>query len=122
MVIDATTITVQRTGHTATLLVQGRPIGLSVTITLAQLDQLIHELAQNARVWRASIQPDFYSVLGVPRDATTAEIKRAFRNLAKRHHPDVHQHGEHAEMATVNEAYETLKDPEKRTHYDQQFS
>ena len=66
---------------------------------------------------------DYYEVLGVPRDASADDIKKAFRKLALKWHPDRHKEGEreHAEATFkgINEAYEVLSDPEKRKRYDQ---
>lgn len=62
---------------------------------------------------------DYYEILGIDRDATDEEIKRSFRRLAFRYHPDYNGHDEAAEkFKEVNEAYEVLSDPEKRTAYD----
>jgi curved DNA-binding protein len=64
---------------------------------------------------------DYYEILGVPRTATEDEIKKAFRKLARIHHPDVAKNkaaGE-AKFKELNEAYEVLGDPEKRQKYDQ---
>jgi curved DNA-binding protein len=63
---------------------------------------------------------DYYKVMGVPRDATQNEIKRAHRKLARKYHPDVSKEPD-AEMhfKEAGEAYEVLKDPEKRAAYDQ---
>ena len=67
-----------------------------------------------------SKRPDYYDILGVTRDADEAEIKRAFRELARRHHPDVNQGDDAAEdrFKEVNEAYAVLSDPAARARYD----
>lgn len=63
---------------------------------------------------------DYYEVLGVGRDATQAEVKKAFRKLARKYHPDVADDKTSAEekFKEINEAYEVLSDPEKRKKYD----
>lgn len=60
--------------------------------------------------------PDYYKTLGVPRDATDDQIKKAFRKLARTHHPDAG--GDEAKFKELNEAYEVLSDKEKRELYD----
>ena len=60
---------------------------------------------------------DYYEVLGVSKSASADEIKKAFRKLAIEHHPD--RGGQEEKFKEINEAYEVLKDPEKRTRYDQ---
>lgn len=61
--------------------------------------------------------PDYYKTLGVPRNATSEDIKKAFRKLARKHHPDTG--GDEAKFKEINEAYEVLSDDKKRAMYDQ---
>ena len=65
----------------------------------------------------AGTTPDYYKTLGVPRDASQEEIKKAFRKLARTHHPDAG--GDEAKFKEINEAYEVLSDEKKRNLYDQ---
>ena len=60
---------------------------------------------------------DYYDILGVSKTATADEIKKAFRKLARKHHPDAG--GSEEKFKEINEAYEVLSDAEKRTQYDQ---
>ncbi|GAA5525544.1 curved DNA-binding protein [Microbulbifer aestuariivivens] len=63
---------------------------------------------------------DYYQILGLERDAKQDEIKRAYRKLARKYHPDVSkEEGAEERFKEVSEAYEVLKDPEKRAAYDQ---
>jgi molecular chaperone DnaJ len=62
---------------------------------------------------------DYYEVLGVPRGAGQAEMKRAFRRLAMQYHPDRNRdEGAEEQFKEINEAYEVLSDPERRAAYD----
>src|SRR4051812_39427436 len=62
---------------------------------------------------------DYYDVLGVPRDASSEDIRRAYRRLARENHPDVNKEpGAEDRFKEVSEAYEVLRDEEKRAKYD----
>jgi curved DNA-binding protein len=64
---------------------------------------------------------DYYQTLGVSRDASQEDISKAFKKLARKYHPDLNPNDKEAEtkFKEVNEAYEVLKDPDKRQRYDQ---
>ena len=63
---------------------------------------------------------DYYKIMGITKDASQNEIKRAYRKLARKYHPDVSKEKDAEEcFKELGEAYEVLKDPEKRTAYDQ---
>jgi molecular chaperone DnaJ len=70
------------------------------------------------------VTKDFYQVLGVGKDASAAEIKKAYRKLARDNHPDSHPGDAAAEdrFKSVSEAYSVLSDPERRKEYDEQRS
>jgi molecular chaperone DnaJ len=63
---------------------------------------------------------DYYEILGVARDASESDIKKAFRRRARETHPDVNGSADaEAQFKAVNEAYDVLSDPQKRRNYDQ---
>ena len=64
---------------------------------------------------------DYYEVLGVSRDVNEADLKKAYRRLAMKHHPDRNQDNEEAEsmFKEAKEAYDVLSNPQKRAAYDQ---
>ena len=66
---------------------------------------------------------DYYKILGVSKNASDAEIKKAFKSMARKYHPDMHPDSEKAKMTEkfkdINEAYTVLSDKQKRTIYDQ---
>ena len=63
---------------------------------------------------------DYYEVLAVPKNADVKEIKKAYRRLARKHHPDLHPNDDNAKkkFQQINEAHTVLSDPEKRAKYD----
>jgi curved DNA-binding protein len=62
---------------------------------------------------------DYYQIMGIKPDATAEEIKRAYRKLARKYHPDVsHEPNAESKFKELGEAYEVLKDPDKRSQYD----
>src|SRR5215467_2656150 len=64
---------------------------------------------------------DYYKILGVDKKASDDEIKKAYRKLARKHHPDLNPNDKeaHKKFQQINEANEVLSDPEKRKKYDQ---
>jgi molecular chaperone DnaJ len=66
------------------------------------------------------LKKNFYKILGLDQEASPSRIKKAYRKAAKRYHPDVSPKGED-KFKEVQEAYETLSDPQKKVLYDQQF-
>ena len=66
---------------------------------------------------------DYYEVLGLSKGASEDEIKKAYRSLAKKYHPDINKEpGAEEKFKEINEAYDTLSDPDKKARYDQYVS
>src|SRR5437868_15140669 len=63
---------------------------------------------------------DYYAILEVPPTATQGEIKRSYRRLARKYHPDLNQQAHDKHIKLLNEAYKVLGDPVKRAAYDRQ--
>jgi molecular chaperone DnaJ len=75
----------------------------------------------NGEVRREWFEKDYYQLLGVPKNASTAEVKKAYRKLARKHHPDANAGDKEAEerFKEVSAAYDVLGDAERRKQYDQ---
>jgi molecular chaperone DnaJ len=67
----------------------------------------------------ASSNKDYYETLGIDKNATTQDVKSAFRKLAKKYHPDNKETGDEAKFKEISEAYQVLSDEQKRKTYDQ---
>jgi curved DNA-binding protein CbpA len=61
---------------------------------------------------------DYYAILEVSSSASTPDIKKSYRRLARLHHPDLNQDARDTHIKRLNEAYEVLRDPKKRADYD----
>src|SRR3954465_14690346 len=70
---------------------------------------------------RDYVEKDYYSALGVPKDASAAEIKKTYRKLARQYHPDANKGDAAAEekFKEISEAYDVLSDDKKRKEYDE---
>ena len=84
----------------------------SIMIVVEYTGRLVADMAVKFR--------DYYEVLGVTREASADEIRKAYRKLARKHHPDVNPNDPSAEdrFKEISEAYDVLSDPEKRAKYD----
>jgi DnaJ-class molecular chaperone len=67
------------------------------------------------------MKPNYYTLLGISANASTAEIRQAYRRLARQHHPDLHDRQADSQMKHLNEAYAVLSDEKKRAAYDAQL-
>ncbi len=81
----------------------------------------VHNATSQQDVWASSVEfKDYYKIMGVAENATAEEIKKAYKKLARRYHPDVSKEKDaEKKFKDVGEAYEVLKDPDKRREYDQ---
>lgn len=68
------------------------------------------------------MQEDYYAILEVSPSATLAEIKRSYHRLARLHHPDLNKQALDTHIKRLNEAYQALRDPQKRAAYDEQLA
>src|SRR5207245_215517 len=94
----------------------GLPLeGQAVAAGDGESEGLIPMAAQPQREW---LEKDYYKVLGVPEEATDKDIRRAYRKLAKEHHPDSNP-GHEDRFKEISAAYDVLSDAEKRTAYDE---
>ena len=77
-------------------------------------------MAADEEIRREWFEKDYYAVLGVPKNADAAAIKKAYRKLAQQHHPDANAGNPQAEerFKEISAAYDVLGDPEKRAAYD----
>uniref|UniRef100_A0A453R491 Chaperone protein dnaJ 1, mitochondrial n=1 Tax=Aegilops tauschii subsp. strangulata TaxID=200361 RepID=A0A453R491_AEGTS len=89
------------------------------TFTSSGPSRFFHSTGQ-----RYSMEKDYYKILGVTKDASQDDIKKAFQSLAKKYHPDTNRGNTAAKrmFQEVRDAYETLRDPSKRQQYDMLFS
>src|SRR5665647_3017698 len=78
-------------------------------------------MTRNNRSSITNGKKDYYETLGVKRDASQDDLKKAFRQLARKYHPDLNKGSKEAEekFKEINEAYQVLSDPQKKTEYDQ---
>jgi len=84
------------------------------------LDYANIEKGEISKMGASATFKDYYAILGVSKDATFEEIKKAFRDKAKKYHPDVcKQPDAHERFIEIGEAYEVLKDPDTRREYDE---
>jgi len=96
--------------------------GLFQTTQAIHADHLLSQLVES-RPQRSYTLENLYNILGVSPNATSDDIKKAYRSLAMRHHPDRNEHP-HAESRfnAIKTAYELLSNPQKRTEYDQSIN
>jgi DnaJ-domain-containing protein 1 len=119
MIVDNNTLLeLAYTHDTLTLFVQlNRIERRAVRFTPEEFTQWLNEQMTVEEAWRRARNGNYYSVLGVPRGASADEIKKSYRRLARRYHPDG-QVGDEEKLKTINAAYEVLRDPPQRQQYD----
>jgi DnaJ-domain-containing protein 1 len=121
MIVDNDTLLeLAYTHETLTLFVQlNRLERRAVRFTPEEFTHWLNEQMTVDEAWRRARNGNYYTVLGVPRDASADEIKKSYRRLARKYHPDL-QVGDEEKLKTINAAYEVLRDPAQRRQYDQQ--
>ncbi len=73
---------------------------------------------EHKQMSRPTPLPDYYAILGLPVSATAEQVKRAYYNLARRYHPDLHGQTQNERIKLINEAYSILSDLTQRAAYD----
>ncbi|GAB4861319.1 hypothetical protein Ancab_036480 [Ancistrocladus abbreviatus] len=110
-------------------LIQRRNLGVSRYVTGMPVDYAITNVSYRNRCFHAtgvrySNERDYYEILGVPKNVSRDEIKKAFHELAKKYHPDTSKNNPSAKrkFQEIRDAYETLQDSEKRAQYDMRLN
>ena len=90
----------------------------SASLRLAKLRRTPPPTLGGEKEWKICMSKDYYKILGVDKNASESDIKKAFRTLAQKYHPDKHG-GDEKKFKEANEAYQVLSDKQKRAQYDQ---
>lgn len=118
MNIGCVQLELRRSGDTAKLRLTAKPFSHETPITFDELTRLVTECAHAVREWERARAENYYTVLGVARDASAEEIQHAYRTRAKQDHPDTSARDTTARMQSLNDAYAVLGDPQQRQAYD----
>jgi len=86
-----------------------------------KLKKLVDEEEFRKAAEKSSL-PNYYEILGIPRDSAQSEIKKRYRQLAKELHPDKSKNDDSDKMVEINKAYEVLSDKDRRERYDKYFN